>query len=129
MSVKPPAVPAAASQAIAGLLAAVKELQSGAEGAQARVLQASASMEAALQPPDVCMDPGTGGTATAASADLAADRAKAAAARDALAEKRAAELLAEIDQEQEPGSKKARLQEALRQAYGVEPFLATQQKP
>ena len=50
----------------------------------------------------------------------------AAAARYFVAEKRVAELLAEIDRETEPGSKKARLQEALRQAYGVEPFLATQ---
>ena len=68
----------------------------------------------------------TDGVAAQVPSGGTADRAIAAAARDALAEKRAAELLAEIDRETEPGSKKARLQEALRQAYGVEPFLATQ---
>ena len=124
MSTPPPAAPVAAAQALATLLAAVQELRSGAEGAQDKLTQASESAQAALNPTGVPME--TDGAAAQVSADGAADLANAAAAREALAEKRAAELLVEIDRETEPGSKKARLQEALRQAYGVEPFLATQ---
>ena len=116
--------PDAAKQALASLLAAVQGLQSGAEDAQGQLSKASASAQTVLQPPDVTM--GSAGAGAPEPRNHAADHANAAAARDALAEKRAAELLAEIDSEPEPGNKKARLQEALRQAYGVEPFLSTQ---